>query len=45
MEVPCCLGLLKLVEEAIRKSGKEIPLKEVKIGIRGNLSDNDCHCE
>ena len=38
MEVPCCMGLLKLVEEAVRKSGKEIPLKEVKIGIRGEIS-------
>jgi hypothetical protein len=45
MEVPCCMGLLRLVEEAVRKSGKNIPLKKVMIGIRGDLSDNDCHCE
>jgi ferredoxin len=37
MEVPCCMGLLNLVEEAIRKSGKDIPLKKVTIGIRGDL--------
>jgi NAD-dependent dihydropyrimidine dehydrogenase PreA subunit len=37
MEVPCCMGLVKLVEEAIRKSGKDIPLKKVMIGIKGEL--------
>jgi len=37
MEVPCCMGLVKLVEEAVRKSGKSIPFKKIKIGIRGEL--------
>lgn len=37
MEVPCCMGLVKLVEAAVRKSGKDIPLKKVTIGIRGGL--------
>lgn len=37
MEVPCCMGIVKLAEESIRLSGKDIPLKKVKIGIRGNL--------
>jgi NAD-dependent dihydropyrimidine dehydrogenase PreA subunit len=37
MEVPCCMGLVKLVEEAVRKSGKDIPIKKVMIGIRGEL--------
>jgi ferredoxin len=37
MEVPCCMGLVKLVEEAVRKSGKDILLKKVMIGIRGKL--------
>jgi hypothetical protein len=31
------MGLLILVEEAVRKSGKDIPLKKVKIGIKGEL--------
>jgi hypothetical protein len=38
MEVPCCMGLLKLVEEAVKESGKDIPIKKVKIGIKGDLS-------
>ena len=34
MEVPCCFGLVKATEDAVKASGKEIPLRKVKIGIR-----------
>jgi hypothetical protein len=37
MEVPCCFGLVKVTEDAIEASGKNIPLKKVKIGIRGDI--------
>jgi Pyruvate/2-oxoacid:ferredoxin oxidoreductase delta subunit len=37
MEVPCCFGLVKATEDAIEASGKNIPLKKVKIGIRGEI--------
>jgi len=37
MEVPCCFGLVKAVEDAIEASGKKIPLKTLKIGIRGEI--------
>jgi len=37
MEVPCCFGLVKATEDAIESSGKNIPLKKVKIGIRGEI--------
>jgi NAD-dependent dihydropyrimidine dehydrogenase PreA subunit len=37
MEVPCCLGLVKATEDAIAASRKHIPLKKVKIGIRGDI--------
>jgi len=37
MEVPCCQGLQKLVEEAIRRSGKGIPVKTTIIGIQGQV--------
>ena len=37
MEVPCCMGLVKLVGEAVRKSEKDIPLKKAMIGIKGEL--------
>jgi len=36
MEVPCCSGLAHMAKQAIRLSGKDIPLKEVTIGIRGD---------
>jgi ferredoxin len=37
MEVPCCTGLVKLVANAIRESGKNIPFKRIKIGIKGEV--------
>jgi hypothetical protein len=37
MEVACCSGLTHMAEEAIRLSGKKVPLDEVVIGIRGDL--------
>jgi hypothetical protein len=35
MEVPCCFGLISIIEEAIEKSGKKIPFKDITITIRG----------
>lgn len=40
MEVPCCHGLLVLVEEALKESRKEIPLKEVVIAIDGKKKED-----
>jgi len=37
MEVPCCAGLTFMVKQAIQSAGKDIPLKEVTIGIKGDL--------
>jgi Fe-S-cluster-containing hydrogenase component 2 len=37
MEVPCCSGLVYMARQAIARSGKNIPLKEVIISIRGTL--------
>jgi hypothetical protein len=36
MEVPCCLGLLPVIESAIAASGKKIPFYDVTISIRGD---------
>ncbi|MCG0276840.1 MAG: 4Fe-4S binding protein [Thermosediminibacteraceae bacterium] len=36
MEVPCCYGIVKIVEEAINLSGKNMPLNLVEIGIKGD---------
>ena len=35
MEVPCCRGLDIMVREALRKSGKDIPLESIIIGVNG----------
>ncbi|MFC1950460.1 ATP-binding protein [Chloroflexota bacterium] len=37
MEVPCCSGLVHMVRQAMQLAGKAIPLKEVTIGIKGDL--------
>ena len=37
MEVPCCSGLNYMAKQAIESSGKDIPLKEVTIGIKGDI--------
>ena len=44
MEVPCCFGLVKAAEDAIAASGKNIPLKKIKIGIRGEIQPEE-HAE
>jgi hypothetical protein len=41
MEVPCCFGLVKATEDALAASGKAIPLKKVKIGIRGEIKSEN----
>ena len=37
MEVPCCSGIVHMAQEAMRLSGKDIPFREVTIGIKGDL--------
>ena len=37
MEVPCCFGLQQLAEQAHERSGSEVPLKEIVVGIDGEL--------
>jgi NAD-dependent dihydropyrimidine dehydrogenase PreA subunit len=35
MEVPCCSGLIPVIESAIAASGKDVPFKTVTISIKG----------
>jgi hypothetical protein len=37
MEVPCCSGLLRLAEEAVDRSGRDVPIRKVMVGIRGEV--------
>jgi NAD-dependent dihydropyrimidine dehydrogenase PreA subunit len=38
MEVPCCGGTTMVTEEAVKKSGKQIIIREHVIGINGEIS-------
>ena len=35
MEVPCCFGLVHMAKQAILASGKDIPFKEITVGVKG----------
>ena len=37
MEVPCCGGLLHLIEMAITRAGRKVPVKAVTVSIRGKV--------
>jgi Fe-S-cluster-containing hydrogenase component 2 len=37
MEVPCCGGLLQLVQMAVQRSNRKVPLKAVTISINGEI--------
>jgi NAD-dependent dihydropyrimidine dehydrogenase PreA subunit len=37
MEVPCCFGTNRVVEEALKASGKDIPVESVEISVQGEV--------
>jgi len=37
MEVPCCFGLSRMAQQAIAASGRDIPYKEVTVGVMGDI--------
>jgi hypothetical protein len=37
MEVPCCFGMMSIVKQAVEQSGKNIPVKDINISIRGKV--------
>lgn len=41
MEVPCCGGLVSIVEQALDKASRKVPVKRVVIGVRGEVLDEE----
>jgi len=37
MEVPCCFGLVRVVKEALRRAGKDLPLRDLTVTVQGEL--------
>ena len=37
MEVPCCSGIVHLTKQALANANKQIPTKEITIGIKGDI--------
>ncbi|TET50456.1 MAG: 4Fe-4S dicluster domain-containing protein [Actinomycetota bacterium] len=40
MEVPCCFGLVKLVNEALAEAGKDILLDDITVKVNGEMVKN-----
>ncbi|NQV02653.1 MAG: 4Fe-4S binding protein [Bacteroidia bacterium] len=41
MEVPCCGGLLAMAETARQQAGRNVPIKRIIIGIKGDVLEED----
>jgi len=37
MEVPCCGGMTAVLKEAINRSGRQIPMTEIIVGVKGDV--------
>lgn len=39
MEVPCCMGLVQLVEKALEEAERKLPVKLLVVGLKGNIKN------
>ena len=37
MEVPCCGGLVRLAEEAVRRAQRDLPVECIVVGTQGHI--------
>lgn len=37
MEVPCCTGMVRVVQEAVKRSGVTVPVESIKISLDGQI--------
>lgn len=41
MEVPCCMGLVALAQQALQESSRQVPLKRVVLGVDGEVRSEE----
>jgi hypothetical protein len=41
MQVPCCVGLLSLAQKAAEASQRKVPIKQVVVGVQGEILQED----
>ena len=41
MEVPCCMGLVRLAQQAAAQASRRVPIKLAVVGIRGQILHED----
>jgi len=41
MEVPCCGGLIQMAKMAVQQSGRNIPVKKIVVGIKGDVLNEE----
>ncbi len=41
MQVPCCMGLLSLAQQAVQASSRKVPIKAIVVGLQGEILSED----
>ena len=41
MEVPCCFGMVKLLDDALAASGKDIPVDDITVKVDGRIEEKE----
>jgi hypothetical protein len=41
MQVPCCMGLLNLAQQAAQASKRKVPIKSIVVGVQGEILQED----
>jgi NAD-dependent dihydropyrimidine dehydrogenase PreA subunit len=41
MEVPCCSGMIQMAKMAVQQSGRNIPIKKIVVGIKGDILNEE----
>jgi len=41
MQVPCCMGLLNLAQQAVAESNRKVPVKSLVVGVQGEILEEE----